>query len=400
MNLKRNKSPFLVVIFVLCNLMQINVYAQNNLNQILNDIAKNNKSIIAYNQLLKSQKTELKSQLNLKNPSVEFDNLKLTSDNLIEQRNILISQTFDFPTAYFQKRKLVNASIDNLKINAEIHKQDILFKAKQTFIELVFYNKYHLQLQKRFKNSRQLKNDIIVKFEKGDATILDVNKAKANLINIKNKLVIAENKITELNQKITVLNGGLEIKIKNITYPIISNTEELETLAEKAITANYHLQNLNQKEKISNYNIKLARALSFPKIKAGYLQESAINERFGGISVGISIPLFENRNKVKAAKQQNIYYNLQKENFKNEFQNIFIANFKKSQTLRNLLTEYNELLKNSNNEVLLQKALEFGEISTIEYFMEVSFYYNTYDNFLQIEKEFYLAESELRKYQL
>ncbi len=44
------------------------------------------------------------------------------------------------------------------------------------------------------------------------------------------------------------------------------------------------------------------RAEALPKFHTGYLSETVIDQKFQGISVGMSIPLWENKNKVQYAK--------------------------------------------------------------------------------------------------
>lgn len=53
-----------------------------------------------------------------------------------------------------------------------------------------------------------------------------------------------------------------------------------------------------------------------------------------------------------------------------------------------------------NNIELLKKSLSLGEISSIEYFMEISYFYHIYDDYLAIEKEYHHAFAELYRYKL
>jgi hypothetical protein len=51
------------------------------------------------------------------------------------------------------------------------------------------------------------------------------------------------------------------------------------------------------------------------------------------------------------------------------------------------LASYREALQTVNSSDLLKKALDAGEISLIEYMLELTMYYQTYDKFLSIENE-------------
>jgi cobalt-zinc-cadmium efflux system outer membrane protein len=54
---------------------------------------------------------------------------------------------------------------------------------------------------------------------------------------------------------------------------------------------------------------------------------------------------------------------------------------------QNTVEEYQELLTASNNEALLTKALEAGQISLIDYLMEVRYLYDAVERFLDAENE-------------
>ena len=56
-------------------------------------------------------------------------------------------------------------------------------------------------------------------------------------------------------------------------------------------------------------------------------------------------------------------------------------------------------LELSNDPALLNLAMESGEISLVEYFFETDLYYRVLSELLVAEKELYLAEAELRKYE-
>jgi len=73
---------------------------------------------------------------------------------------------------------------------------------------------------------------------------------------------------------------------------------------------------------------------------------------------------------------------------------------KKYQNMNITLTEYKQLLVTVNNTELLEKALKLGEILSIQYFMDIIYFYNSYDKYLQLEKEYHQVIAELYKYQL
>jgi len=74
--------------------------------------------------------------------------------------------------------------------------------------------------------------------------------------------------------------------------------------------------------------------------------------------------------------------------------------YEKYINLQKTVAEYEKVLSSINSIKLLDKALSFGEITTIQYFLEASYFYTATNNYLQAEKEYNDAIAELYQYLL
>ena len=74
--------------------------------------------------------------------------------------------------------------------------------------------------------------------------------------------------------------------------------------------------------------------------------------------------------------------------------------YEKYQNLGVGLDEYRQNLLSLNNLDLLDKALQAGQITTLEYFVERSLLYESLDRLQELEREVAKALAELYKYQL
>jgi cobalt-zinc-cadmium efflux system outer membrane protein len=381
-------------------LLNNTAWSQNSLDGFLEGISKNNKSIIAHDQLIEAKKLEYSSGLYLTNPTVEYDYMKGSPANAGNQTDITAIQSFDFPSAYGKRKGLSNASIDQLEIFAKSYQQDVLFEAKQLYLELIYLNKYADELRKRKADAETLQKAFQRKYELGDGTLLDVNKVKINSIGAQNALSLAESRVSEITQKLVELNGGVALTVTDTLYPLVTVLPVLDTIFSEALLGDYTLKSIQQDQQISAKQAELNKALSLPKLELGYRHQAILGQKFNGFHAGISIPLFENKNKVQAANQQTHYYEALEVSHKNEHHNELEALYNKTIALKQSVDQYNALFSQLNSEALLLKALNLGQISTIEYFMELGYYYNVYDEFLKLEQEYYLAMSRLRKYAL
>ena len=68
--------------------------------------------------------------------------------------------------------------------------------------------------------------------------------------------------------------------------------------------------------------------------------------------------------------------------------------------LTNTVSEYERTLATIDSERLLNKALELGQISTIDYFNEMNFLYESKLALMSLEKDMYLLKAELQRFNL
>ncbi|MFH1320474.1 MAG: TolC family protein [Bacteroidota bacterium] len=388
--------------FIALILIASNIKAQNSVDNILSEIAKNNKSIIANKQYWEAKKLQYKTGLTPYNPSIEYDYLKGTPANAGNQTEFYILQSFDFPTTYIKKKQVAVRQIAQADFQLAAYRQDILLKAKQHCIKLIYLNKKQAELARRLQNAEKLNNDYQKKLDKGDASRLDVNKAKLQLLNLQNDLRLNTSQINQLNQKITGLNGGTAIRqlADDTVYSLISAITDFSTLASTIEANDPVLKSLEQQKEINLKQVQLCKALALPKMETGYHSQAILDQNFQGAFFGITIPLWENKNTVKFQKAQVLFSELQVEQHKNEHSYETRQLYENYQNLKITLDEYQQLLSTINNTELLDKALKLGEISSIEYFLEISYFYSSYDKYLELEKEYHQTIAELYKYQL
>jgi outer membrane protein TolC len=142
------------------------------------------------------------------------------------------------------------------------------------------------------------------------------------------------------------------------------------------------------------------KSLVLPKIETGYHSQGILGQRYKGLHAGITIPLWENNNKIKAA-QANLDYAIA--NAETQFNKHRLENkgyYNQMVGKYNALIEYKQMLSSISNTTLLNKALNLGNITLIQYFYEENFYYSSNEKYLQLELEFHQAAANLYKFQL
>ena len=114
----------------------------------------------------------------------------------------------------------------------------------------------------------------------------------------------------------------------------------------------------------------------------------------------MSIPLWENKNTVKTAKAQAEYAAANMDDNTQTLKSTLRELYTQVQALQNSSAEYAQALASQRHEELLNKALEAGQISMIDYFVEITLLYDSVQNYLDVEKEYHSLVAQLLQYTL
>ncbi|WP_320815042.1 TolC family protein [Flavobacterium sp.] len=376
------------------------ITAQSTIDKALSEIAKNNKTIQANTNYWNAQKVQYKTGNSLYNPTVEYDYLKGTPANAGNQTDIVIAQSFDFPTVYGKKNQLATARTTQADLELKAANQDLLLEAKKVCIELVYRNKLQLPLTKRKEATEKWLAHFKKKLEIGDGTILDVNKAEIQLLEIKKQFQDNASAIAKLNEQLTSLNGGNALVITDVAYFDVPVISDFETLEKEIETQDYIRKTLEQEKIIAQKQIDVSKAMALPKMEVGYHYQGILGQTYNGIHTGISLPLWESKNTVKLQKAKMTFAESALTDHTNEHYYENKQLYGRYESLKSILEDYQKINQSVAPIPLLDKALAAGQISVLEYFVELNYYNNSYNSFLEIEKEYYEVVATLLKYQL
>ena len=383
-----------------CLLISTTVYSQTGIDSLMSRVGRNNKAIQANREYQLARKAEFKTGLTPYDPTVEYDYLSGSPAGSGNQRDFAVTQQLDFPSVYGSKRKLSVQQAIQSDLQHRVFTQDILLNAKLEALELIYLNKQAVEMTRRLARTQQLVSDYQKKLDKGDAIILDVNKAKLQLLNIQQDVMLNDNAIRQTLTRLKEFNGGMDVNLTDTIYPLVAQVPDFRKL-DSLIEANDPLlQVYEQEQQIRQQQIIVQKRLNLPKIETGYHSQAILGQSYKGIHGGISIPLWENRNRVKAAEANLSYANFSAVNHKLEHQLENKQYFDQLEVRKNAMAEYRTLLSSLNNTALLNKALQYGQITIIQYAQDEQFYFDSYSRYLQLEAEYHKAIARLYKFTL
>lgn len=179
--------------------------------------------------------------------------------------------------------------------------------------------------------------------------------------------------------------------------PETPSFEVLESEIEEADTT---LRLFQQQNQIANQTLALTKALTLPKLEGGYHYQGILGQRFNGLHLRVSIPLWEKRNTVQTQKINILHSEYEVTEHRNEHHFEIKNLFEKYESYRKILAEYQEVLPSITSIQMLEKALQTGQITTIEYILESNYYNNVVSNVLSTEFEMQKVVAGLYKFKL
>jgi outer membrane protein TolC len=199
-------------------------------------------------------------------------------------------------------------------------------------------------------------------------------------------------------QELAAMNGGIKVLLKAEAIPSQQLPSDFDQWYQHAEQSSPTLRRMEQAVQAGTYQEKLNRALSLPRASAGYMSENRTGEHFQGVTVGISIPLFENKNTVKYARVKTLAWQNIMADYRVQLYNQLRIQYDKAVALQKTVEDYRQSLRLYQNNSLLKKALDQGEISLLEYLMELTLTYTTTDDYLEAENELNKAIAMLYQY--
>ncbi len=366
--------------------------------EVLASVVTNNKLLQAGSYELEAGKLLNRTGIAPSNPQVEMGVMPVKNGDG-EKTMWGVSQSFSFPTIYLKKIKLAELNNQKAEVMYQVLRQQVLLEAKACYLDIVYLNQMHLLLTERYNSMLQLKNMLEKRMKEGDASILEVNKARLELVRFRNQLDMNRAGLQQYTEKLTRLNGGQRLTVAAQLYPA-EEVDDFDTLWQSTQKNDPLLHSTTLNTKIAQQHVGLSRQEWLPDITIGYESEKTPTEHFTGPKVGVSIPLWEKRNTVKASKASHKAATAHLENYTLELRSVLLQQHTKVLVLKQNMLQYKQVLGSLNTLEMLNKSRELGHISTIDYLQETAWLYDARDQAMQLEKGYYQELAKLYRFKL
>lgn len=368
------------------------------INAVLKSVEQNNMELKALLKGNEAADIENKSQNTLEDLSIEYSPFFQSETSGIASSELVITQGFDFPTLYGARKKAGQLQRNVLDMQYQTARRDILVNAKKLCLDIINYNKQKQLLQERRKNADELLAMFELKFKNGDATSLELNKIKLDRMNLETELVQADTKHANAMQQLQALNGGQPIEVNMTEYPQAPADDEV-TMYEKAVATDWTVRTAQASVLAAEQDVKVNKQSWIPKFEIGYRRNTEGDNASNGFLIGGSIPLFSSKNKVKIAKARQTEAVMQHANARINAENSARTMINQMKQLKASADAYDVPLMRQTLK-LLRTAVENGEISVTEYYVEADDIYKNMITYMDIERQYQDALTEIYKNEL
>lgn len=385
---------------VVCALFFGNILHAQSTNDLLDRVMSNNLTLKALENQVSARGYESMAAISLPDPEIEFALLAGSPSEIGIRKDISVTQGFDIATLSGARRNVVLGENELLKLQWKATRREIMSEARNLVAEIVCRNALIAEYARRTQLAEGMADALKGSLEKGAATVMDHNKAVLALSEARASLSAVEMERESLLRRLAALNGGTRVDVSAVNMDPEMIPEDFEEWFDEASESSSILAYVRQATELSKDKLSLARSESLPSMSVGYMAELVPGSNFRGVTMGISVPLWSSARRIRSAR-----YEIQAAeaeaadaaaSYRMEAESAYIT----AMGLKKIADDYAQVLFHCDNSVYAQKAYELGQISLLEYLVELDMYYDAVTRSIEADRDYQLALTTLRQIEM
>ncbi len=383
------------ILIVNCSLFIISCVVAQDIATILPTIEQHNKTLQALRQEVEAEKQANHIGLAPADPEVEFHYLWGSAAAMDNRMDITVSQSLPLSKVFGYQLRLAKQQDLRADLRYKVERTNILLEAEQKCIEIVYCNALLREYRVRLAHAEAIAQAYAEKFAAGNSNALEYNKVRLNLATAKGAYQRAETERNTLLEQLAALNGGEAVALADSIFALPLPPADFDAWYAEAENNSPMLQYVRQETAIAAADTRLSKAEWLPELRLGYMTEGMTGEYYQGLTVGLSVPLWQNTHRVRQAKAAQEAAALREEEQRQQFLFTLRAQYAEVTGLQKTWQGYQEALQMTNSADLLMEALQAGQISMLTYMQELSLYYDATSAALTAQRDYLLALAQL-----
>lgn len=381
LNMKRNKLTLLVFTLYLVG-MGVEAQSYVDLYPI---VEVNNYQLNILKQEVKASSLENRSTINLPDPQVNLSYMWGDENAPSDKRMLSVSQDFDLTTISGARRRLAKSKEASSEAYYRVEKQAILEKFSQNCIKWRYLTKQIEQRNTTATILSQLAESNQKRYASGELNILEFNKFQFSIAEFNTQIRLLELERENLYQQLCYSNGGILIDTTFLQYDFTPMPVDFATWLDSILVYIPEMRYYQQNKEVSSREEKLAQLSWLPHLSAGYQSEITDIEAMRGGTIGVSLPLWANKNKVQSQRSNSKIADLRYDEAQFRIKSELSMLYEQIVAMEELLSEYQNSIHSFSVLEHEAKAYRLGALSALDYLESTMRYIALYDDVLELE---------------
>lgn len=343
----------------------------DNYTETLLRIAGGNRSLRASTLVTEAARAENLTGLTLANPEVDFA-YQWGSPSEVEDKILLdVSQSFDFATLSGAKKDAARARnrIADAELDAErvriIGDADALM-TKAVYLQRLdnLYSTIECEMASMMEAARK-------SVGAGILTAVDANSIRMELSTLSSEKKVNRIELDGTTALLRCMAGGNELDWTPADYMEYMLPAQFSSWCQEAVERNPATAVARETLLSADSEIKLRRREGLPEFSLGYTSEMVRSEDYYGVSLGVSLPLWGNKGRVKAAKAAKVAAEAQLADARYNSALDLRMKFDKAVALGEAAREADRLCRECDISQQINRMYELGQISVHDYLSQL-----------------------------
>ena len=396
------RAACIALSLVAASTLAVPASAQEKVSDVLSMIEQNNTELQALRKRAESEQYGYKAERALDAPEIGFDYLWSSPADIGTRKDVSVTQSVDLAALTGARGKLATSKTALSDAQYRIDRQRVLLEAKSLYINIVYCNALASELSERIARSEKIEAAYRDMQLRGETDMIEVNKAHLAYVAQKNALARNEIERTSLLADLQRLNGGEAVEVNALVYDEnVMLPADFRIWYDEMSQRSPELDYMRKNVEVNASEARTAKMSNYPTLTAGYMAELVKGSNFRGLTLGLSIPLWSVRSKVRQANSSYEASKLEERDAASQLYSSLRGLYEKAKGLQEISSTLSESLAVSTEAMALtEHRLQAGEISLIDNIMEFSLYYSLEDEALEAVRDYNLSLAELYAWEL
>ena len=341
----------------------------------------------AYEEMLENSRQENI----LQGPEADFD--YKFGPGKDRRRGLTVAQSFDWPGLYSARGNENSYRAEAYAMLLQADKAETLYKAKDAIASLVEAEENAATLNNALENALLLLDIYERNLERGETTILEVNKLRLQTLALENRAEQANSLAKSRRLQLSAMAPGVELPER-----IVGSLPDLDIAPVYTRAAEMPAAIARKKSLLAQAEVRTAKMQGLPSFKVGYVYDYEERSHFNGFTVGISLPSWSRKHAVKAAEAAVRAASAEEEAMASDNFATLNANILEVHTLKKRLQRSAVIFEDSSYTDTLQKALDAGKLSLLDYLREYNDYLEAKADYIALKARYSSLVAWLTRY--